>query len=231
MDAVAASCAYPPFFSPLELDGTQLGLTGGVPDLDEPAETRELLHRRIHLADGGVYDNLGLEPVWSDHAAVLVSDGGTVFRGRPSGPVVGRLWHLMAISASGGQTARLRWLRASFSAGILDGATWSLESPNTVSPVPGHGPGPDLVDGGGYPAGVVSTINRVRTDLDAFSVGEQMVLERHAYLVTDASVRRHSPGVIAIDAPSSPPFPEVGTPDRAAAVLSGSGRILALGRR
>lgn len=231
VDAVAASCAYPPFFAPLELDGADLGLVGGVPDLDEPEATRELLRRRIHLADGGVYDNLGLEPVWADHAAVLVSDGGAVFRGRPSGSVLGRTWQLLAIAASGGQTARLRWLRASFSAGLLQGATWSLESPNTVSLVPGHGPGPDLVDSGGYPAGVVAAINRVRTDLDAFSPGEQMVLERHGSVVADASVRAHSPRLATVDAPSEPPHPQVAPVALASDALVGSHRILALGRR
>ena len=231
VDAVAASCAYPPFFAPLELDGADLGLVGGVPDLDEPEQTRELLRRRIHLADGGVYDNLALEPVWADHAAVLVSDGGAVFRGRPSGSVLGRSWQLLAIASSGGQTARLRWLRASFSAGILQGATWSLESPNTVSRVPGHGPGHELVATGGYPAGVVASINQVRTDLDAFSPGEQMALERHGYVVADAAVRTHSPGVVPLDAPCAPPHPQVAPAERAGELLARSGRILALGRR
>lgn len=228
VDAVAASCAHPPWFAPLTLDGTRLGLVGGVPDLDEPREVREAILRRIHLADGGIYDNFGLEQVWSDHDTVLVSDGGAVFRGRAASTSLGRLWHLLSIAASGSQTTRLRWLRASFSAGILRGATWSLESPNTISPVPGHAPEAGLVDG--YPAELVATINRVRTDLDAFTAGEQMVLERHGYVVCDASVHRHSPGVVAVEAPLAPPHPQVAG-DRAASLLSGSGRITALGRR
>lgn len=231
VDAVAASCAYPPFFAPLELDGSRLGLVGGVPDLDDPEDVRDRLLRRVQLADGGIYDNMGLEPVWADHATVLVSDGGSVFRGRPAGSTFGRLWHLLSIASSGGQTTRLRWLRASFSTGALQGATWSLESPNTVSPVPGHGSAADLAAGWGYPAPLVASINRVRTDLDAFSDGEQMVLERYGYLVADASVRRHSPGTVQLDAPLRPPHPQVADTGRAAAVLAGSGRITALGRR
>ena len=82
----------------------------------------------------------------------------------------------------------------------------------------------------GYPAELVATINRVRTDLDAFTAGEQMVLERHGYVVCDASVHRHSPGVVAVEAPLAPPHPQVAG-DRAASLLSGSGRITALGRR
>ena len=54
--AVAASSAFPPVLSPslLELPGGQ----------------------RISLTDGGVYDNLGLEPVVKNCATVFVSDGG-----------------------------------------------------------------------------------------------------------------------------------------------------------
>ncbi|MFC6421972.1 patatin-like phospholipase family protein [Ornithinimicrobium tianjinense] len=229
VDAVAASCAHPPWFEPFQLDGRELGLSGGVPDLDEPPEVRDAILRRLELADGGVYDNYGLEQVWSDHATVLVSDGGAVFRGRAAGSPVGRLWHLLSIAANGGQTTRLRWLRASFSAGILDGATWSLETPNTVSPVPGHAPEAGLVDG--YPAGLVAAINRVRTDLDAFTPDEQMVLERHGYVVSDASVRRHSPATVALDAPLQPPHPQVADLDRARLALARSARVTALGRR
>lgn len=228
VDAVAASCAHPPWFTPLQLDGTRLGLAGGVPDLDEPAEIRDAIAARIELVDGGLYDNFGLEQVWSDHATVLVSDGGAVFRGRSGGTTLSRMWHLLAIAASGGKTTRLRWLRASFSAGILAGATWSMESPNTVSAVPGHAPEPGLAHG--YSDELVATINRVRTDLDAFTRGEQMVLERHGYVVADHSIHRHCPGAIVLDSPSRPPHPQVAGA-LAAEVLLRSERVTALGRR
>lgn len=228
-DAVAASCAYPPFFPPFELDGRALALQGGVLDASEdPAVSRGLVER-IQLADGGIYDNLGVEPVWSDHAAVLVSDGGAVFRSRPAGSVMGRLWHTLSIAGSGQHTTRLRWLRASFSAGLLAGATWSLESTNTVSRVPGHGPLPG--ESGSYPAELVDQINQVRTDLDAFRAAEQNVLERHGYAVADARVRRHSPQLVALDAPLRAPHPEVADPVTVGALLRGSAQVRALGRR
>lgn len=229
VDAVAASCAYPPFFPPFELDGRTLALQGGVLDAGEdPAVSRGLLGR-IQLADGGIYDNLGVEPVWSDHAAVLVSDGGAVFRSRPAGSVVGRLWHTLAIAGSGQHTTRLRWLRASFSAGLLEGATWSLESTNTVSRVPGHGPLPG--EPGSYPAELVDQINQVRTDLDAFRPAEQHILERHGYAVADARVHRHSPQLVARDAPPCAPHPEVADPVAVSALLRDSAQVRALGRR
>ncbi len=228
-DAVAASCAYPPFFPPMELDGRTLALQGGVPD---PAEAPQVAHgllSRIQLADGGIYDNLGVEPVWSDHAAVLVSDGGAVFRSRPAGSLVGRLWHTLSIAGSGQQTTRLRWLRASFSAGLLQGATWSLESTNTVSRVPGHGPLPG--ERASYPADLVDQINQVRTDLDAFRPAEQHILERHGYAVADASVHRHSPQLVARPAGFELPHPEVADPVTVRRVLRDSGQLRPLGRR
>ncbi|WP_206601463.1 patatin-like phospholipase family protein [Mycobacterium paraense] len=54
--AVAASSAFPPVLSPAYLD------------IPGP--------RRITLTDGGVYDNLGLEPVLKNCATIFVSDGG-----------------------------------------------------------------------------------------------------------------------------------------------------------
>lgn len=228
-DAVAASCAYPPFFPPMELDGRTLALQGGVPDPSEAPEVSDGLLSRIQLADGGIYDNLGVEPVWSDHAAVLVSDGGAVFRSRPAGSLVGRLLHTLSIAGSGAQTTRLRWLRASFSAGLVQGATWSLESTNTVSRVPGHGPAPGERES--YPPHLVDQINQMRTDLDAFRPAEQHILERHGYAVADASVRRHSPQLVAREADFEPPHPEVADPETVGRELRDSGQVRALGRR
>lgn len=228
-DAVAASSAYPPFFAPWEIDGRTLGLRGGVPDPEEPVEVTERILRRVQLVDGGVYDNLAVEPVWTDHATVLVSDGGAVPRGRPAASAAGRLWHLLGVASSGQHTTRLRWLRASFAQGFLQGATWSLESPTTVSPVPGHAPEHGLRHL--YPSDVVARINSMRTDLDAFTGGEQRVLERHGYLVADASVRRHAPHLWSAAVPLDPPHGEVADAQAARDQLLHSTRLVPLGRR
>lgn len=78
--AVAASSAFPPFFSPLELKlppgsftnwPNQLAGAGGTID---PA-----FRERVLLSDGGVYDNHGLEPIVKRYMTLLVSDGGAPF--------------------------------------------------------------------------------------------------------------------------------------------------------
>lgn len=205
VDAVVASCAHPPFLPPVELDGTHLGLVGGGQDPGEDPAVRAAVLGRIQLADGGVHDNLALEPVWSDHEVVLVSDGGAVFRGQPAGSVFGRLWRLLSIASSGGHTTRLRWLRSAFAAGLLQGATWSLQD-----------------------AGPIST---VRTDLDAFTPVEQQVLEAHGYRVADTALRAHSPEVIAGEHPLDPLHTGGMGVHEITRALTGSDRVRALGRR
>jgi NTE family protein len=70
--AVAASSAFPPVLSPLEIalpNGDVVAMNGA--DLHRPPYTT-----RVVLTDGGVYDNLGIESAWKRHKTVLVSDGG-----------------------------------------------------------------------------------------------------------------------------------------------------------
>lgn len=70
--AVAASSAFPPVLSPLtiELHPAVFKPNSG-DDLQRPPFTSDVV-----LADGGVYDNLGLETVWKRYETVLVSDAG-----------------------------------------------------------------------------------------------------------------------------------------------------------
>ena len=212
-DVVAASCAFPPFFAPMVLDGEALHLTGGHQGL-ESDEERASIVRRIRLTDGGVYDNLGLEPVWKRHATVLVSDGGGVFRARTERTVLGRTLRILGIATNGGQSVRSRWLQASYARGVLHGTSWAL----------------DTVVDGCYPRQTTELINAVRTDLDAFSTAEQHVLERHGYLIADAQVRTHCPELVTRDVPPDPPHPEVADPAVASAALADSAKRRLLGR-
>ena len=144
--------------------------------------------RHIRLTDGGVYDNLGLEPVWKRHRTVLVSDGGGVFRARTERTVVGRTLRILGIATNGGTV------------GPQPVAARQL-SPEASSPArPGRStPSCD----GCYPRGTTELINAIRTDLDAFSQAEQHILERHGYLVADAQVRAHCPELVTQDSPAA----------------------------
>jgi NTE family protein len=84
--AVAASSAFPPFFSPLRLTLPQGSITdwpgqaAAGPRAIDPAPYRT----HILLTDGGVYDNHGLEPIEKRYMTLLVSDGGAPFARNPS---------------------------------------------------------------------------------------------------------------------------------------------------
>lgn len=212
-DIVAASCAFPPFFAPMVVDGLTMHLTGGHRGLESEQERASIM-RRIRLTDGGIYDNLGLEPVWKRHATVLVSDGGGVFRARTERTVVGRTLRILGIATNGGQSVRSRWLQASYARGVLRGTSWAL----------------DTVVDGSYPRETTELVNAVRTDLDAFSPAEQQILERHGYLVADAQVRAHSPELVTRDSPAAPPHDEVADPGVASAALVDSAKRRLLGR-
>lgn len=72
---VAASSAFPPFFCPLELD-----LAGHTVKATEGADCGHgrFLERAL-LADGGIYDNMGLEPLVKRYGALLISNAGNEF--------------------------------------------------------------------------------------------------------------------------------------------------------
>src|SRR4051794_12095208 len=71
-DAVAASSAFPPFLSPFELDLSEASWE----TVDGNVLTSAGYRTDVLLSDGGVYDNMGREPVWGYYRTVLVSDAG-----------------------------------------------------------------------------------------------------------------------------------------------------------
>jgi len=77
--AVGASSAFPPILSPVILHSP-----GAFdPPAPPPALQDPRYRSRVMLADGGVYDNLGLEPIIKSARTVLASDGGSPFTTQP----------------------------------------------------------------------------------------------------------------------------------------------------
>ena len=78
-DIVAASAAFPPVLSPMTM---KLGPNDDLSETFDDEEAPELhstsYGRRLQLSDGGVYDNLGLQPI-SKFCTQLISDGGGPF--------------------------------------------------------------------------------------------------------------------------------------------------------
>jgi NTE family protein len=71
-DAVAASSAFPPVLAPLRLDlHRENVVTPEGARFHDPE-----LHREPVLLDGGIYDNLGLEPIWKRCGVIIASYAG-----------------------------------------------------------------------------------------------------------------------------------------------------------
>ena len=72
-EAVAASSGFPPILAPLRLDLSQETVTA-------PAGARydsEALRKNPVLVDGGVYDNIGLEPIWKRCGILFAANAGS----------------------------------------------------------------------------------------------------------------------------------------------------------
>lgn len=190
--AVACSACFPPVFSPRLVGLPPSAYDGGSYWRELGDAHRSRLLSSIKLSDGGVYDNLALEPVWKDHAVVLVSDGGATFDPAADTGFPSRISRFPAIVERGSRATRKRWLLASFSQEVMTGCYWGVGSASER-----YG-----IDNGGYDKAIVRRhIAEVRTDLDRFTSEEMGILENHGYLVADAACRAHLAGRL----PASPP--------------------------
>jgi NTE family protein len=160
----------------------------------------ELDGESIELTDGGIYDNLGLEPIWRDHAVVLVSDAAPSFTPHPA--MAKGVWNNLRFVVSLLEQAtdvRKRWLIANFILGELQGAYWGIASfPSSYNSTAGY---PDKL--------IAEVISQVRIDLDVFSDAEIAVLENHGYFMADVALARHASGLLG----NAPPAPRAPHPD------------------
>ncbi len=190
--SVAASSCFPPLFRPMKLPFTSDKLEkGGF----KPENTRKKLNSEILLTDGGVYDNMGLEPVWKDHARVLVSDGGAPFKSKESKTAASQVQRVIDVVGKQSISLRKRWLISSYIKKIMHGVYLGIGS----SP---HSYG----DYEGYSKALAwKSIAEIRTDLNRFTDPEISILENHGYLLADAAIQEYEKDLISVDAPLSIP--------------------------
>lgn len=188
--AVAASSAFPPFLSPLELrldPNLWVQLDGA--DLYEQLEYRT----SVLLTDGGAYDNLGLETI-DDFGTVLVSDAGAPFAFEPD---TGLMWHQQTLRALDIATDQARGLRkrllfAECTASRRPYSYWSIDGKIDSYKIPDSLP---------CDRAKTDALAKIRTRLEPFSDREQGELINWGYALADAAVRRYAiPGE-----PTKPP--------------------------
>ena len=123
---VAASSAFPPLLSPARLSFASGALQpGNDPELNKPPYTTH-----VALTDGGVYDNLGLEAVWTTYRQVLISDAGGHMRSERMPRALWPLQVLRVLRVIDNQVRDLRKRQAvlSYVAGDRTGAYWGIRS-------------------------------------------------------------------------------------------------------
>ena len=197
--AVAASSCFPPVFCPMPIKEWQ----------------------DMSLSDGGLYDNLGLQPV-ERHDIILSSDGGQPFAASVPKGVHGRIKSYIAISGKQAGAIRKRLLISQFQDGIKQGTYWGVGS--AVSRYRSD------VEFGYSKEFAANIIASIRTDMDAFSEAEIAVLMNHGYLLVDIALGVHAPQLIGQTVERQVPYPEWLDEDRAKDALKDSGKIRWLGR-
>ena len=189
--AVAASSAFPPFLSPLELEVDPAHFTpGSGHDLQNPPFTEKVV-----LSDGGVYDNLGLEPVWKRYTTILVSDAGQKMadEGKPHSDWGRHTVRVLGLIDNQVRSLRKRMLVGSFKAKERVGAYWSIRGDITNYPAPKTLPCPQPSTQ--VLAALPTRLKRVETD-------DQERLINWGYALGDAAIRTWIPGMTGAPPPA-----------------------------
>lgn len=168
--AVAASSAFPPVFPPMKLTKLEYD----VPDVDY-----------VTLTDGGVYDNLGANPLFRDRNALdfaLVSDAGKPFEieGRPTewGSVV--LKESIGILMEQVRGLQFKRLELAEAANQRPRGLWfSIDSK----------------EGEAQP-GDAAFASAVGTNLKKLSHAEMTVLTRHSAALLTSRIERYAPEIM-----------------------------------
>ncbi len=180
--AVAASSAFPPVLSPVELnlDPDDFTPNSGTDLQDDSYRTQ------VVLTDGGVYDNLGLETAWKRYKTILVSDAGGGFSAEadPEGDWVRHSVRVLFLIDNQVRSLRHRQLIESYKAGIRNGAFWDI----------GHNLKEtfDLDDALPCPFEKTHTLANITTRLKKLDKNLQNKLINWGYAIADASIRKYT---------------------------------------
>ncbi|HKZ05784.1 MAG TPA: patatin-like phospholipase family protein [Methylomirabilota bacterium] len=180
--AVAASSAFPPVLSPVEVDLQ-------ADDWETPPGRGVDLHREpftteVVLSDGGVYDNLGLETAWKRYDTVLVSDAGGKMQpeAEPERDWARHVLRILEIIDNQVRSLRKRQVIEAFKRGERKGAYWGIRTN-----VADYG----LTDALACPFDRTTELANTPTRLARLEAEHQERLINWGYAVCDAALRRH----------------------------------------
>jgi NTE family protein len=192
--AVAASSAFPPVLSPVEmrLDPGSFTANSGI-DLQLPPYTS-----RVILTDGGVYDNLGLETAWKRYDTILVSDAGGKLNpeAEPKSDWARHAYRILNLVDNQVRALRKRQVIDSYVSGARKGAYWGIRTDigdyHLADPLP-------------CPHDRTTVLAETPTRLKRLDDQLQERLINWGYAVTDAALRKHVDPTLA--RPSGFPYP------------------------
>jgi len=190
-EIVAASSAFPPFFCPVELDfnGHKVAPTVGA-----DRASGDFLKRAL-LADGGVYDNMGLEPIVKRYGVLLISNAGEAWNETDHPKEwIGMLRRILGMIHRQAENNRQRLLMILARSGARKVAYWPLRNTAARYPKPSEA----VMD----PADVARA---QAEDVRLWSLGAKAFdrLANHGYVLCDSAVRSYLPEV---SAPAKLPF-------------------------
>lgn len=199
--AVAASSAFPPVLAPATFSFAESDYTpkSGGPDpynLQHKPFTTD-----VALADGGVYDNLGLETAYKSHRTLLVSDGGAPFM--PADDVqrnwIGLSMRVVDVVDNQVRALRKRLLIHAFKTRERHGAFWDIDGDIAKLGAPNKLP---------CPRDKALALAAIGTDLGEKDKLTQERLINWGYASCDASVRTFFD--TSLPAPTGFPYPASG---------------------
>ena len=199
--AVAASSAFPPVLSPVEMRLDPNSFTPNSGTLQ-----RKPFTSKVVLSDGGVYDNLGLETVWKRYQTVLVSDAGGKLEAEeePKSDWARHSYRVLNLIDSQVRALRKRQVIDSYKANPADanhrkGAYWGIRTDIADYQLP-------------MPCRARSigrwSSPRRRRGSSAWTTTLQERLINWGYAVSDAALRKHVDPALA--APAAFPYPAAG---------------------
>ncbi|WP_221441891.1 patatin-like phospholipase family protein [Luteimonas sp. MC1825] len=180
-DAVAASSAFPPVLAPALLSLKESDYS---PNSGDPRQglQRAPFTTNPTLADGGVYDNLGLETCFKRYKTLFVSNAGKPFSPEPTVKSnwvsIGR--RCLDVVDTQVLNLRKRLLMQALVSGERTGAFWDIEHDIGVHQCAGALP---------CPQNKTALLAQVPTDLAHKDGALQECLINWGYAVTDAAVR------------------------------------------
>lgn len=193
--AVAASSAFPPFLSPAEIDIDPSDF-----EVDESCDLqREPYTDTMVLTDGGVYDNLGLEPAFKRYKTILVSDGGGKMAPdpEPAGDWARHSKRILDIIDNQVRSLRKRQLIDAYINRERSGAFWGIRTDIADYNLP---------DPLTAPLRQTMKLADTPTRLKRLPRQRQEQLMNWGYAVCDAALRKHADTLIAAGS-TAPRFP------------------------